>query len=494
MTKANKNIPEEIIYQIWINKEFDPVFTINGKISIEILDPGIQNSDYAGPDFQDSKIRIGEIIFNGDIEIDNSHKDWKQHGHHLNKRYNTVILHVVFTENSSIENVITEDGRKVYSINLSNNLSAPLRKTVLTKLKNLKSSNQFSITCSGINRDVNSNIKTSFIKELGLIRFRKKCDNSLRRLKELVVLKQLTLNEPVVKYDFASEINKRIFSSEDFMDMKIWQQLLYEQIFEALGYSKNKENMLKLSRSADINFLATLQQEKLNQNTVESILFNISGLIPLVTEIPDEDTSNYLRTIVTNWNEIKNSYDCEFLNGEIWNFFKLRPQNFPTIRIAAGSQILLLILKDDLISNLLKIVNENAAEKEIISMLRKLFMIEAKGFWSEYYNFSMKLDKSITYFIGSGRADEIIINIVLPFLVIYFDLFNQKEKSHKVLNVYLNYVQKGSNKLVDNMSDELEIGDMKLQSIIYQGIIELHKNYCTKQNCNNCEIGKVVFS
>jgi len=93
--------------------------------------------------------------------------------------------------------------------------------------------------------------------------------------------------------------------------------------------------------------------------------------------------------------------------------------------------------------------------------------------------------------VGLSRADEIIINIVLPYLSLYFSLFNKRELLNSVLNFYLNYEQTGSNKLVEDVLSLLNVKSGK--SVIYQGTLHLYWNYCSKNKCNNCEIGKKVF-
>lgn len=493
MATNKSRIPEEILYEIWEQKDFSDSLKTSDEVTIEILDSGQRNNDLAGPDFHNARIRIGSLTFNGDVEIDNYHSDWRTHGHHLNKRYNKLILHVTLSEEAHQGYVVTQSGRKVNSIALENYLTEPLRKKIFDHLSSIKTEDKLSMPCIGLNADVSINTKLDFIKELGLIRHRKKCERFIKRLKELIVFNNNQFKEPVVKYDFEKEIQNRHFDISEFEDKMIWQQLFYEQIFEALGYSKNKNILNRLSNAADIRFLNSLANEEKNVSVLESILFNISGIIPDVSKIPDEETSEYIRTLVENWVNIRPRYDGETYSLSDWNFFKLRPQNFPTVRIASGARLLNLILQKNLVSRLIKAFEENYDQQKLITRLRNSLIIKADGYWATHYNFNKPVKAKIKYFLGLGRADEIIVNLILPFMAIYFDLFGNKSAAERVLDLYLNFKQKEGNKLITDVSEVLLIKNQKLQSIIHQGMIELFRNYCIKQRCLECKIGKEVF-
>ena len=121
--KINPKIPEELIYKIWEEKRFDSTLTTADGISVEIIDSGVRNTNEAGPDYQNARVRIGNITFTGDIEIDTFHSDWKAHGHNLNQRYNKIILHAVLSNDSSYPFVVTQNGRKVPTLELNQYLN-----------------------------------------------------------------------------------------------------------------------------------------------------------------------------------------------------------------------------------------------------------------------------------------------------------------------------------------------------------------------------------
>ena len=95
-------------------------------------------------------------------------------------------------------------------------------------------------------------------------------------LKRLILLSELNIKEPKVHHDFHKEISNRKFEQKDFEDLELWQQLYYEQVFEALGYSRNKEIMLKLSKSADIKFFKSLSIH-LQEKKLKVFFFMLAG-------------------------------------------------------------------------------------------------------------------------------------------------------------------------------------------------------------------------
>lgn len=490
--KKYSHTPEELIYKIWEEKQFTQVLQTSDGTEIEVLDPGSRNNDKAGPDFHNARIRIGNITFTGDVEIDTFHSDWRSHGHHLNQRYNKTILHITIADNQSSGYVVTQSGRHVPTLNLSKYLAQPLRQTILNEISKL-GENEIKMPCTEVADNASEEVKLKFIKELGLTRYRKKCDRFLSRLKELIVLHEVMVSEPKINHDFHKEIDERVFKSSDFENAEIWQQLLYEEIFEALGYSKNKDIMMKLSYAVDISFFKKIPEENFIAQA-ESALFFISGLIPEVSKLEEETTSEYIRSLYENWEQIKSNYDGSYFSKSNWHFFKLRPQNFPTVRLAAGARLLDRILNRNLFSRIISTVSTVQNNFKLISKLRDLLIVKGEGYWAKHYNFNKEVRSDIKYFIGLGRADETIVNIILPILTVYFEIFDKRKLSEKVLSLYLHFTQKESNHLVDEVSEVLNISNYKLQSVYYQGMIELFRNYCIKQNCLECEIGKKVFA
>ncbi len=490
--RNNQNISEDLLYKIWEEKRLDKNLISAEGHSIEIIDPGVRNNSEAGPDYHHARIRIGNITFSGDIEIDMFHSDWKSHGHHLNQRYNKVILHAVLSNDSSYPFVITSSGRKVPTLEMQKFLTSTIKENLPDDLNKIKHEDEIKMPCRELNSQVSKSEKLEFIKDLGLLRFKKKCEKNIERLKELILLDKLQIKEPVVYHDFHKQISEFEYHKNDFKPLIFWNQLLYEQMFEALGFSKNKDIMSKLSKTAEIKFFENIGN--VNSEKIEAALLSIGGLMPEVNEIPDEETSEYIRKCVDSWSSEKSKYDSKYFNKTDWHFFKLRPQNFPTVRLAAGARILEKIICKNYFNQLLNIFKVDNQPQKIITQLRNELVIKADGYWQSHFNFNKPSKTNLNYFVGIGRADEIIINIILPIYSVYFEIHDEKKLSQKVLNLYMNYYQKEGNHLVDQVNEVLGFKNEKFKSIFYQGMIDLFRSYCVKQKCLQCEIGKKVFS
>jgi hypothetical protein len=126
-------------------------------------------------------------------------------------------------------------------------------------------------------------------------------------------------------------------------------------------------------------------------------------------------------------------------------------------------------------------------------MLRSMIIVNANGYWRNHYVFDKPAKEEINYFIGLSRADEIIINVILSVLAVYFEIFDDKEAARSVKKIYLNFHQKSSNRVVNQVVDSLHITNSESKSVHMQGMIELFRHYCVKERCMECEIGKVVF-
>lgn len=488
------SINEKIIYEIWKEGKFKKELTVDDSQKIEIIDPGTHNKDSAGPDFLNARIKFGNITYLGDVEIDTWHSDWKTHGHFFDKRYNKVILHIVISRDKNQPFVFCKDGRKVHSICILDFVDENIHTALIDAVTAEKQNRRFEMPCLGRNDSVHKKEKLDYLFELGVERFNKKSKRFLDRLKEMIYLKEMKIREPILKYDFGEDYYNKKYVPADFSDIHIWEQLIYEMIFEALGYSRNKEIMLKLAKAVNVPFLNNFRSNESFELITESALFNVSGILPQKAKYYEEATTEYLRQLVEVWNSIRQMYDGIIFKKEDWNFFRSRPQNFPTIRLRGGGILISHFLANDVFNTLKNYFNEDRSVKEANVVLRNYLITEAKGYWANHYNFDKISQEKLNYFIGVSRADEIIVNVLFPVLNLYFDIFEKKEQSRKVKQLYIHYTQYGSNMVVEQVETTLGLANASRRSINYQAMIELFRNYCVKERCLECKIGQKVFN
>lgn len=492
---SHVHIPENILASIWKERKFNKeIYTESGE-KIEILETGGENKENGGPDFLNARVKIGNLTYVGDVEIDNTHSDWKSHGHNINKRFNKVILHAIVSNESNQNYVYTQDGRKINTICLAqfidDTVIDSIRKSMV--IEDEKKTNK--VHCYKVSGFTDEQTKIDFLGELGVERFKKKCDKMIMRLRELVFIDSLKLKEPVTHYAFPKEIYNEKLSAEELNDKYIWEQLFYESIFEALGYSQNRQVMVKLTQAVPISFIGSLEIPA-NEfvDTLEALYFSVSGLIPDTAGLKDENTIAYARKISEHWVQMQDHYKGEKFDSTDWHFFKLRPQNFPTLRIAAGARLAKKILHEDLISSIMKKFYEIHNYTVLKNALRTLLIIKGEGYWKKHFMFDKCTSEDTHYFLGNTRADEIFINVILPFVYIYFDLFNKKKFADKTLAVYSSVVTETENSLINEVGEALHIESSIKKSVIYQGMIELFRNYCSRERCEECKIGVKVFN
>ena len=179
---------------------------------------------------------------------------------------------------------------------------------------------------------------------------------------------------------------------------------------------------------------------------------------------------------------------------EDWNFFRSRPQNFPTIRLSGGAHLISHILTTEVFKSLTNYFNKDRTVKEANVVLRNYIITEAKGYWTDHFNFDKKSPEKLNYFIGVSRADEIIVNVLFPVLILYFEIFDQNDSARRVKQLYLHYTQYGSNMVVEKVESTLGLDKASRRSVNYQAMIELFRNYCVKERCRECKIGQKIFN
>lgn len=492
--EKNVKVHEKFLYEIWKDQKFQNELLTGDGEKVTIIDSGQENRELGGPDFKNARIKIGNITYHGDVEIDSYYADWKNHGHNLNRRYNSVILHASLNNDSGHSFVYTQEGRKVRSVHLADFLETGIKSKIQDAIVGERKKRINKMRCIEINDILDKKKKLDFIFDLGILRFKKKREKIISRLKELTYLKELNLKEPVIKYELDENFYKRKFTFDDFKDADLWKQLFYEQVFQALGYSNNKKEFLQLANYAELSFIKVFENRDDFRSDIQSILFHIAGIIPASDSFEDEETLGYLKKLKENWLYIKTKYDGKTLSAEDWHFYRHRPSNFPTIRIAGGAEIIYRMIKEDLVAVIIRKFKNKGTPQKIIRELRSHIIVKGYDYWKKYYNFGQTIKFETKYFIGLSRADEIIVNVILPYASVYFEMFNEEELAKKVLSLYINYYQNCDNNLVQEVSSTLFLKSAGKRSVLYQGMIELFRNYCSKAKCTECTIGQNVFN
>jgi hypothetical protein len=349
---------EDFLHFIWKYKRFDfrHLITTHGE-PIEILSTGDHNHN-SGPDFFQAKIKIGDTLWVGNVEIHLKSSDWNRHRHQFDESYDNVILHVVYDHD---EEITDSKGRQIPTLVLKELIPSHL----IQDYENIiKSKN--TIPCQNLIHQVDDFVFSHWIDRLVIERLERKSETI-----------EALLNQ----------------CNQD------WQEAFYRQIAYGFGLKVNAEGFLKLSENLP---LLVLGKHKDHLFQVEALLFGQAGML---NDDLEEDYPNKLKQ---EYDFLRKKFSLSPMSQTHWKFMRLRPSSFPTIRIAQFAQ--LIHQSSNLFSKILA--------SESPEQIRSFFQVEASEYWQTHYRFG-KVSQAKKKTIGEKTLDLILINTVVPFLFVY---------------------------------------------------------------------------
>ena len=364
---------EAFLHYLWQFQQFDKssLQTISSE-KVSVLKTGILNTD-AGPDFANSRLRINEIEWVGNVEIHVKSLDWQLHKHQNNEAYNNVILHVVWENDQAITR---QDGSLIPTIELKSITDIQL----LDKYKHLID-NQAVIPCKEQFLEVSNLSKFAILDKVLAIRLQQK-----------------------------AQIVEQIFEQ----NKGDWEETAYQLLARNFGFKLNSETFLRLAQNLP---LKVLQKHRDNLTQIEAMIFGQAGLIEKVDDYSEKLSQDY------DFFAAKFSLKSSQLSSHEWKFLRTRPANFPTIRIA---QLARLITQQQSFFSLFTQTN-------LIEDLRNALKIEQSHYWQEHYNFKKNASKKL---VGLGRdsINNILINTVIPLLACYSEKTDNQELMTRCVN------------------------------------------------------------
>jgi len=422
---------EDFLHYVWKFKLFDfrDLQTTEGE-AVEIVSAGTHNFD-AGADFQNARIKIGDTLWAGNVEIHVSSADWHQHNHSNDGAYNNVILHVVYRNNQA---VIMPNGKPLATIELDNRLPADL----YGRYHQMVYGNQQIIPCEG-------SIKT--VSELSM-------HNWLTR----VLVERLEKKSVAVIN--ALQINKGN-----------WEETFYQYLAANFGFKINALPFELMAKSLPQNLLA---KHKTNALQIEALIFGQAGFLE------EEHTEPYPLKLKAEYAYLQKKFSLVPIEKHLWKFLRLRPANFPTVRLAQFAG--LITQCNHLFSKIL--------EERSVAGLRKLFSnIVVNQYWDTHYRFGAASKFSVKS-LGNASIDLLLMNTVAAFLFSYgnhYQLPDHVERSLELLES-LPVEQ-------NNMVNDFKVLGVKAQSAFQsQALLELRQSYCNHKKCLQCGIGNQILN
>ena len=404
--------------------------TTDGKL-VEVIDPGLHNRN-AGPDFFNAKVKIDGTLWVGNVEIHDRSHDWYVHGHDHDSAYNNVVLHVAGVVD---DNVITSDGKFLPQLQLD------VPKEINDHYKELLETDQYP-PCYKIIPDLTKLTIHSWMSALQTERLEQKTE----------------------------AIKARVDRNNGS-----WEDGYFTTLARNYGFGINGDAFEMWANTLP---LKAVDHHRDDVFQIEAIFMGQAGLLELNT-IPSQyqrDALNegYFAKLRNEYQYLAHKFSMKPMDATMWRFLRLRPQNFPHIRISQLAN--LYYSRRAGLSSLV--------ECTTIEQLKAVLATSVTPYWETHYTFgstSCRNDKNLS----PASLNLLMINTAIPMLFAYgkhksdealcdraFDLLEQL----KAENNYITRLWQQCGLTAQNAGDS-------------QALIQLKKEYCDKKDCLRCRIG-----
>lgn len=444
---TSQHLPEVFVHDVWERQRFTKkdLATVEGE-PVTVVHPGRPNSD-SGPDFSGAALRIGEVDWIGDVEIHLHSGQWNEHRHQEDTRYNSVVLHVTLYADVWTGSLRRADGSVLPEVVLFPRLMDPVRQLI----HEYHNRDRPAIICAPQWKNVPETLVRQWIDELSERRFAARA----RRVRK---------------------------TSEFGFDAS---QHLYERIFAALGYAKNAQPMRELTQRLPLRFVT----RELRPDDLEACFLGVAGLIPRPADLLDADreTADYAMALRETYERLRLRLELHPMRRESWKFFRLRPANFPPIRIAQG--VALLRRGGLLTSQPISRLRAACLSDHALRSLRRCFYVELPAFWKNHVRLE-KASSTTSAEIGKQRIDVILVNAVLPVLARMAAQKQDAELERATVSV-LEQIPPEKDEIVRIFR---KLGTRPHSAKEAQGMHELYRNHCLEARCVSCRIGQELLN
>ena len=414
---------EDFLYHIWKFQKFNSEdLRTSEKDQLKIVNPGFQN-ELSGPDFFNAKIQIGEQLWAGNVEMHIKSSDWYFHQHETDPNYDNVILHVVWDHDVDI---FRKNGSKVPTLVLKDRVES----NILQAYERLIIKDHLKLNCESD--------------------FRNFSDFQVQHWLERLYFERLEEKSKLILQLLAESGNN-------------WEAVLFAIIFKGFGLNVNSDSFLGIARSIDFKIIQKIGDKQLS---MEALLLGQAGLI--------KNEDKYSLELMKEYDFLRNKYSLDNKYLESPQFFRLRPDNFPTIRLAQLAD--LYTKKKSLFYDLI--------EANTIRDFKNIFDIEISEYWKTHYNFG-KAHNSRNKKLSSNFIDLILINCIVPIKYCYSKFTGHENERHIQELVASIKLEKNS---IIQIFNELRPETAK-NAMDSQALLQLKNEYCNLNKCLQCELG-----
>lgn len=423
---------EILLHYIWKHRIY-PLHEMrtNKNEIVEVIDPGLHNSN-AGPDFFNAKVKVDGVLWVGNVEIHDKASDWFLHRHDMDEAYDNVILHVVGVDDMP---VVTSRGDVVRQMQM----------------------------------DVPDYVKDNYAALLREDKF-PPCHNIIQRLSELMIHSWMSaLQTERLERKTEAILGRLELSGNSF------ENAYFMTLARNFGFGVNSEAFEAWAHTLSLQSVAHHRDDIFQ---VEAIFLGQAGLLQecAVPEKHREETKNdsYYNKLVGEYKYLAHKFGLKEIDPHLWKYMRLRPQNFPHIRISQ-------------LANLY--YNRSASLSHILDCqtaddVRKLFSTRVTPYWESHYSFGRGSRKSAKN-LSSQSIDLIILNTVIPVLFAYGRYLNDEKFCGRALSM-LDEMKAEDNSIIRMWRD----CGLKISTAAdSQAVLQLKKEYCDRRDCLRCRFG-----
>ncbi|THH40281.1 DUF2851 family protein [Neolewinella litorea] len=422
---------EDFLHYLWRLARFElrDLRTTEGQ-PLTIQQFGIHNI-HAGPDFDDARIQLDGLHWAGKVEMHLRSSEWYDHGHHEDPAYDGVILHVVLEEDRP---VYRRDGSRIPCLELRHRIPAGARNRYWRLLHN-----EYWVPCQTQLSAVPEPVRTLWLQRVLAERLIRRSERFAQRLEA---------------------------TGRD------WEAAFYHAVARVMGGKVNGEAMEMLAGSLPLRIL---QKHKHSLLQLEALLFGQSGLLPE----PAPEEAPYVGQLRREYQLLRTKYQLTPLPATAWRFLRMRPNNFPTVRIA---QLACLYHRS---GQLFGKALAAADERE----LENMFCVSLSNYWREHFRFGATADRR-TGRLGAAAVRSLLINAVAPAYFTYARL-RTDDRYHDRALALLEALPPENNAVITRWN---RLGWPARSAAETQALLELKSSYCEATRCTTCAVGCAILN
>lgn len=421
---------EDFLHYIWQHQYFSKrdLATTEGE-PLQVLRIGYYNTD-AGPDFKEALLKIGEVEWSGSVEVHINASDWLRHQHQLDQKYDQVVLHVVWEADQSVYRM---DGTQVPVLELKSRVELSLLH-IYERLVQEKN----EIPCAAFWPSVPAITKTLMLERALMERLEAKGDQVLQIL-------QTYRND--------------------------WEQTAYHILLRGFGFKTNQQAMEQLAKALPYAVVRRHQHSLLQ---LEALLYGQAGFL-------EDAADDYAQQLRKEYDFLSHKYKLaeDALPRHLWNFLRMRPANFPTVRLAQLAAVL----------HGQQAFFSKVLASDTVRQFEILFRASVSAYWQQHYMFGREAKAPLPKHMGKSSVQNLVINVAVPLLASYAIYSGDRLYMERAVSL-LEQLKEASNQITRLYE---ELGWQARSAADNQAALGLYHLYCAPVNCLHCAIGNKIM-